>query len=128
MNLDTLRPNKENKSNIDCVNSKTHEFKFGEKTETETCLRTHEISRCLHCNQSYDIIMARMRKIYYTNEQEFKEDRPICHCHIWRQDGTCGSKLNFEDDIDGNNYGFERKPYGLLEIPERRKCIALRTK
>jgi hypothetical protein len=108
---------KENKYNSACIDGKIHEFEFLEKVRVKTCLRTHEISKCLHCKQNYDIIMARIRNIYCDNEDEIDADIPICHCHIWRKDGTCGSKLIFEDDKDGNNYG---------DIPERRNCNALR--
>ena len=117
-------------SYTECIDCKTHEFQFGELTETPTCARTNEISSCLHCDKNYHKITSMLLRQYHENKQHDLANLtiPINHFHIWRHDGTCGSKLNFPDDKDGNNYGFEKKPYGILEIPERRKCNALRQK
>ena len=99
-----------------------HEFVFENPRKLPSCLGTHHISKCLYCKCNYHrLIYEIMPKntcnnsissLLFsakenTNSKYYKT--PLPHYHIWRSDGTCGSKLCFPDDENGNNYGYDIK-------------------
>jgi len=110
----------------DCI----HEFEFLDEISQPTCLRTHEISKCLKCDIDY---YNRSNFKIYDKLEELKKNigddiyycTPINHFHIWRSDGTCGSKLNFPYNGD-KNIGFDKKSYGYLDN-KLRNCYCKRT-
>jgi len=98
-----------------------HIFIFENEKENETCTGTHEVSKCLKCGKN-----LHRQLLDYLREHDYTKDVfnvPYEHDCVWDlSNAHCGNKLNFPDMDDESNYGFETKPYGLLEIPERRKC------
>jgi hypothetical protein len=100
-----------------------HEFLFDEETSNPTCLRTHKVTNCIKCNVAYDKASSNARELFYSMHNEsISADKPIFHFCIFRSDGTCGSLLTFPTMANGDNYGFDKKPYGMVSNNERRKC------
>jgi hypothetical protein len=113
-----------------------HFFVFEEKNINETCLRTNDISQCLNCSRKYEDIMdeiySELGTLKSQEEIRLLDKRvPLFHCHIWRKDGTCGSKINFpdknrEDNKGLENYGFDDIIYCQMSN-ENRICTETRT-
>jgi len=113
-----------------------HEFEFGTEKPYETCSGTHNVENCTKCGANYRTVsFARLNDAVQDicikriiTKESIDYAKPYPHYHVWREDGTCGYKLLYPTDGDGNNHGFERVEVRMhMEIPERRNCTARRT-
>ena len=110
-------------------NTCEHYFTFGEEREPTCCLGSHRVNKCTLCGIEYmDAVCKAINDFYKKGGIVESYTEPDNHFHVWDKNGNCGSKLNFHDDENGNNYGFRTVSYGKIEIPERRKCNAKNAK
>lgn len=98
-----------------------HIFIFKNEKEHASCNGTHEVSTCLKCKINFHSnLLKRFSEIVH-DEKFFNVPYP--HDCVWDlKTGTCGNKLIFPKMPNGDEYGYERKSYGYLEIPEQRCC------
>lgn len=109
-----------------------HIFVFGEEKEFESCLGTHEVSKCLNCGANHMMLHLKALRAFYekNNVENIDENeycKPIGHFCVWDlTSGCCGSKLQFPERPDGTEYGFKTKKFGNCtqkeEIVERTTC------
>ena len=113
-----------------------HEFVFGKETKFATCLRSHDISRCCRCKKakhsdvSLNAVSAYIKgTLVQSNDLEHCPDyfrTPYPHYHVWREDGTCGSKFVFPTDTNGNQLGQDELYEGVFVGNCIRDCPASR--
>ena len=109
-----------------------HEFKFGAEKMHETCTGTHDVNKCCLCGADYyavnsDKLIACIMSVCDKKRigEHVDYTQPYSHYHVWRENGTCGYKLVYPNDNQGNNYAFEKTgPNMHVEIVERRVCNA----
>lgn len=103
-----------------------HQFEFTDIVSSPTCLRTHEITPCFRCKGDHSVLVTKaVVKYFKMAENNTPNDVPFCHFHVWREDGSCGSVLNFPDQPNGENFGFDKTKIGFVSNSNR-KCNAKR--
>lgn len=115
-----------------CTESCQHEFKFGVEKMHETCIGTHDVDKCTLCGVDYhavnfDKLMTCIMSVRDKKKigEHIDYTQPYFHYHVWRENGTCGCKLVYPDDNQGNNYAFVTIGSNMrVEITERRVCNA----